>query len=297
MYGPPGNGKSSIANGIRDTRRQDLCSRARSDTRARSSPSMTRSSIPPPRNSRRIEQSCAVQRTVSTAAMSWPTATTVITGGELSLDMLDLTFHNPTARTYTASLQMKATGGVFIIDDLGRQQEPRRRSSTAGSSRWKNTAISLPFSPARSSRCAFDTLVIFSTNFHPNARSSTRRRCAGSSSRSRSTEPDRKCLPQDRAMVAKKKVPLWTASLVHLLKDKYPTIDNIYANYQPVFLIDQIVTICNFGEHPEPDDTGTDRPGLGQHVRARRKDRPLTSIVGIAGSARAPVGPCSAQAS
>ncbi|MEJ2023194.1 MAG: ATPase, partial [Maritimibacter sp.] len=49
------------------------------------------------------------------------------------------------------------------------------------------------------------------------------------------------------AMVARKKgVPLDEASLVHLLKKKYPTIDNIYANYQPIFLIEQMMAICDF---------------------------------------------------
>ena len=48
---------------------------------------------------------------------------TVVTGGELSLSMLDLVY-NPTARTYQAPLQLKSTGGIFIVDDLGRQQEP-----------------------------------------------------------------------------------------------------------------------------------------------------------------------------
>jgi hypothetical protein len=47
--------------------------------------------------------------------------------------------------------------------------------------------------------------------------------------------------------VARKKgIPLDEASLVHLLKTKYPTIDNIYANYQPVFLIDQMMAVCDF---------------------------------------------------
>jgi len=34
--------------------------------------------------------------------------------------------------------------------------------------------------------------------------------------------------------------------LLHLLKTKYPTINNVYANYQPIFLIDQMIAICNF---------------------------------------------------
>ncbi len=41
-------------------------------------------------------------------------------------------------------------------------------------------------------------------------------------------------------------MPLDEPALVHLLKDKYPTIDNVYANYQPVFLIDQMIAICEF---------------------------------------------------
>ena len=48
------------------------------------------------------------------------------------------------------------------------------------------------------------------------------------------------------ANVYQKGMPLDEASLVHLLKVKYPTIDNTYANYQPVFLIDQMIAICEF---------------------------------------------------
>jgi hypothetical protein len=47
--------------------------------------------------------------------------------------------------------------------------------------------------------------------------------------------------------VARKKgMPLDEAALIHLIKEKYPTIDNVYANYQPVFLIDQMISICEF---------------------------------------------------
>ena len=43
----------------------------------------------------------------------------VVTGGELTLSMLDLVY-NPTAWTYQAPLQLKSSGGTFIIDGLGR---------------------------------------------------------------------------------------------------------------------------------------------------------------------------------
>jgi hypothetical protein len=49
------------------------------------------------------------------------------------------------------------------------------------------------------------------------------------------------------AMVAKKKrMPLDERSLMHLLKVKYPTINMNFANYQPTYLIDQMIAMCDF---------------------------------------------------
>ena len=49
------------------------------------------------------------------------------------------------------------------------------------------------------------------------------------------------------ALVAKKKkFELDEAALVHLLKQKYPEIDNVYANFHGIFLIDQMIAACDF---------------------------------------------------
>ncbi|HUE96495.1 MAG TPA: hypothetical protein VMN39_07530, partial [Longimicrobiaceae bacterium] len=48
-----------------------------------------------------------------------------ITGGELTLDQLDLQY-DPGSKLYQAPFQMKANGGVLIIDDFGRQRVPPR---------------------------------------------------------------------------------------------------------------------------------------------------------------------------
>src|SRR5206468_9665164 len=45
----------------------------------------------------------------------------VMVGGELTLDMLELTF-NPIAKYYEAPVQLKANGGVLLVDDFGRQR-------------------------------------------------------------------------------------------------------------------------------------------------------------------------------
>ena len=92
----------------------------------------------------------------------------------------------------------------------------------------------------------FDTLVIFSTNFHPNEifdKAALRRIFF----KIKIDGPNQEMFLKIFAMVAKKKkMPLDEKTLLHLLKAKYPTIDNVYANYQPVFLIDQMIAICNF---------------------------------------------------
>jgi len=88
--------------------------------------------------------------------------------------------------------------------------------------------------------------VIFSTNFHPNEifdKAALRRIFF----KIKIDGPSQEDFLKIFALVARKKgIPLDEASLVHLLKVKYPTINNVYANYQPVFLIDQIIAICEF---------------------------------------------------
>ena len=45
----------------------------------------------------------------------------VIVGGELTLEMLDL-IYSPTLRCYEAPPHLKANGGVFLVDDFGRER-------------------------------------------------------------------------------------------------------------------------------------------------------------------------------
>ncbi|MDI3336530.1 ATPase [Defluviimonas aestuarii] len=245
MYGPPGNGKSSISNGIRDAIGDKIYVPRAIEYAGQVITvydpivhSAAEQSVDDPNSLRRSSNRFDNRYVLCERP-------TVITGGELSLDMLDLTY-NPTARTYTASLQMKATGGVFIIDDLGRQAEPPQKIVN----RWivpleENRDI-LALQSGEKFEVPFDTLVIFSTNFHPNEifdKAALRRIFF----KIKIDGPNQEIFLKIFAMVAKKKkMPLDEKALLHLLKVKYPTIDNIYANYQPIFLIDQMIAICNF---------------------------------------------------
>jgi len=90
----------------------------------------------------------------------------VITGGELTLKMLDLDF-NPISKYYEASLQMKANNGIFIADDFGRQQvEPQNFLN-----RWivplDRRVDFMTLHTGMKFSIPFDMLTIFSTNIEP----------------------------------------------------------------------------------------------------------------------------------
>ena len=170
---------------------------------------------------------------------------TVMTGGELTLSMLDLNY-NPVARTYQASLQLKSSGGVFIVDDLGRQEEPPQSLINRWIVPMEMGYDILALQSGEKFEVPFDTLVVFSTNFHPNKLfdGAALRRIFFKVLIDGPTQED---FLKIFAMVAKKKkVPLDEAALVHMLKQKYPTIDYVYANFHAPFLLDQIIAICEY---------------------------------------------------
>ena len=246
MYGPPGNGKSSIAEGIRKAMGDNIYV-----PHAIAYAGQVITVFDPIVHSPVTQEDGGDLSPLRKSAARFDTRyllctrPTVMTGGELSLSMLDLNY-NAVSRTYQASLQLKSTGGVFIVDDLGRQEEPPQ----ALINRWivpmENAYDILALQSGEKFEVPFDTLVVFSTNFHPNEifdQAALRRIFF----KVKIDGPNQEQFLKIFAMVAKKKgVPLDEASLIHLLKKKYPTINNVFANYHPVFLCDQIRAICEF---------------------------------------------------
>ncbi len=244
MYGPPGNGKSSISNGIRDALGDRVYVPRAIEYAGQVITvydpivhSAAEEVVDDPNSLRR-----ATRYDMRYVCCERPT---VITGGELSLSMLDLVY-NPTARTYQAPLQLKSTGGIFIVDDLGRQAEPPQSLVNRWIVPLEESKDILALQSGEKFEVPFDTLVIFSTNFHPNEifdQAALRRIFF----KIKIDGPNQENFLKIFAMVAKKrKMPLDEATLVHLLKVKYPEIENVYANYQPIFLIDQMISICEF---------------------------------------------------
>ena len=91
---------------------------------------------------------------------------TVLVGGELTIEMLELQF-NPITKFYTAPVQMKANNGVLIIDDFGRQRlRPEELLN-----RWvvplDRRIDFLSLAGGKKIEIPFEPCVVFATNLDP----------------------------------------------------------------------------------------------------------------------------------
>jgi hypothetical protein len=90
----------------------------------------------------------------------------ILTGGELSLSMLDLSY-NAVSKIYDAPYQLKANNGTYLIDDFGRQ----KASPAEILNRWilplEHRIDYLSFLNGGKMSVPFETFLIFSTNLTP----------------------------------------------------------------------------------------------------------------------------------
>ena len=91
---------------------------------------------------------------------------TVLVGGELTIEMLDLEF-NPVTKFYVGPAQMKANNGILIIDDFGRQRlKPEELLN-----RWvvplDRRVDFLTLAGGKKIEIPFELIVVFATNMDP----------------------------------------------------------------------------------------------------------------------------------
>ena len=114
VYGPSGNGKSSLGRQIHAALVGDYwipyCISVRSDViRVFDEQIHERVEVVNPRPGTIDQRWVRIRRPL------------VVVGGELTLDLLDL-IYSPTLRYYEAPPHLKANGGVFLVDDFGRER-------------------------------------------------------------------------------------------------------------------------------------------------------------------------------
>jgi predicted ATPase with chaperone activity len=120
LYGPPGNGKTSVAERIgalfSETIYIPYCFEVEGQIIKVFDPGIHK------RIERSVEGAARGTLRRENFDLRWVPCRRpfIVTGGELTLEMLDLSF-NALAKFYEAPLHIKALGGIFTIDDFGRQ--------------------------------------------------------------------------------------------------------------------------------------------------------------------------------
>jgi hypothetical protein len=92
----------------------------------------------------------------------------VMVGGELTLDMLDLRF-NALSKFYEAPIQLKANGGVFLVDDFGRQKTRPQDLLNRWIVPLESRIDFLTLHTGKKFQVPFDVLTVFATNLDPDS--------------------------------------------------------------------------------------------------------------------------------
>ena len=171
----------------------------------------------------------------------------VLTGGELTLDMLDLSY-NPVSRFYEAPIHLKAIGGVFVIDDFGRQ----RTDPQAVLNRWivplERRYDFLTLHTGKKFSVPFDQLAIFSTNIPPDelADAGALRRLYYKINIPTPSEDDFRVIFRDVAAAAE--VPFDSDIFEAFFDRHYANGKAIPAGHHPKYIVDFIKSVCRFKE-------------------------------------------------
>jgi hypothetical protein len=194
----------------------------------------------------------------------------IVTGGELTLEMLDLSYDTATG-FYEAPLHIKAQGGCFVVDDFGRQLV----SPTTLLNRWivpmESRVDYLKLHTGKSFSIPFEALVIFSTNINPEdlmdpafLRRIPYKIEVGAPSRGTYCEIFKK--------LAGKYGIGFDESVFEMLLEKVTVEKGLdLANFHAAFILDQVVAIARFmGTPPVLDGRSIDYALKNLKVKGRK---------------------------
>jgi hypothetical protein len=170
---------------------------------------------------------------------------TIVVGGELTMPMLDLKF-NDIGKYYEAPLQMKANGGIFMIDDFGRQlMRPMDLLN-----RWivplEKKYDYLTTNTGTKIEVPFDQILIFSTNLDPTQLADEaflRRIKFKIEVRDPSEEQYRKIW---ELVCRGRRVEFDPSGIDYLIRKWYLPMNRPYRMCQPRDILDQMISIAKY---------------------------------------------------
>jgi predicted ATPase with chaperone activity len=257
LYGPPGNGKTTIAEAIRDVLTKD-------------SPIWLPEAITVggqiiriidplvhipireediPTHTNMLATSSATNKLKIDYRWRLFERPAVMVGGELTMSALDLRFE-PISKIYEAPLQLKANGGMFLIDDFGRQQiSPQELLN-----RWivplESGIDFLRLQSGQSLEVPFRQLIVFSTNLDPMQlvdgaflrRIQMKVEVGG---------PDEKLFYQIFVGACDAyKIPFDKKSFIHLLQNWYRKPSRVMQAVHPRDIVKTVIAICEYENIP-----------------------------------------------
>ena len=173
----------------------------------------------------------------------------VITGGEFTLDMLDLRFNEAT-NFYEAPLHIKAVGGIFIIDDFGRQYVRPKDLLNRWMIPLEEKIDYMKLNSGATFSLPFDELVIFCTNLAPEDLTDAAflRRIPYKIRLGPPTTDRYRAIflnaAEERGLSFQEPVFQWLVDELQARRH-FPL-----ACYQPRFIVDHVVDACNYGRRP-----------------------------------------------
>ncbi len=164
LYGAPGNGKTVVAEGIGRALGGEMHMPFAIDVDGQVI------TMYDPVSHQKLGDGATAQSVIAVAGADrrWETIRrpVVVVGGELTLEMLDLTF-NPISKFYEAPIQLKANGGVFVVDDFGRQRIPPRDLLNRWIVPLESRVDFLTLHTGRKFEIPFNVFIVFATNLKP----------------------------------------------------------------------------------------------------------------------------------